>query len=194
MASGLHVPAARAESRPRFSEIRCSESFSNLAANRCPKIRASEALYRAAIVQRTGEKWPIGERDGRTGRPRGPELIAKTTPSLGPTKGRQSNGETYLLRPWRRERNWDPTFSRQSGWRVSRMASLRQRPSHRSALRASSDRAGPRGRSGVIGLQISPTPRTASIHGHAACLNRRSPLLDLVFDKFLEVLGGPTFG
>jgi hypothetical protein len=109
---GNRCSSARAAARPSIvKESRCSDSISNLAANRCPKIRSSEALYRAAIVQRNREKWPIGERDGRTGRPRGPELIAKTKPSLGPTKGASRTERYHLLRRWRRETNCIPTFS-----------------------------------------------------------------------------------
>jgi Sigma-70, region 4 len=45
---------AWALSFPRFRGG--SESTSNLAANRCAKTQASEALYRATIVQRSREK------------------------------------------------------------------------------------------------------------------------------------------
>jgi len=95
----------------RGASSRCSESISNLAGNRCPKIRASEALYRIAMVQRTGEKWPIGERDGQTRRPRGPELIAKITPSLGPTKGASRTEKYHLLRHWRTERDSNSRYA-----------------------------------------------------------------------------------
>src|SRR5712672_427300 len=66
-----------------------SEKTSNLAPDRCPKIWAREALYRAAVVQRLGEKGPIRERNRRKRPPLGPEVLAKTTPTSGLLDRRQ---------------------------------------------------------------------------------------------------------
>jgi hypothetical protein len=69
-------------------------------------------------------KMAIGERDGRTGGPRGPELIAKTTPSLGPTRGASRTEKYHLLRRWRREWDSNPRY----GFPYTRFPSVRLKP------------------------------------------------------------------
>jgi len=82
---GARIRRSAAASRPRIPKHghvhdRYSERSSNQVPNRCPKIWTCEALHRAAMVQRLGEKWPIRERKRRKGPPSGTEILVKTGP------------------------------------------------------------------------------------------------------------------
>src|SRR5882672_1322471 len=78
--------------------------------DKCPKIRASEALYRVAIVQRSGEIWRIRERDGRTGPSRGTEVVAQIPPSVARMSGGRRAEKWRQLVWWRREWDSNPRY------------------------------------------------------------------------------------
>src|SRR5262249_28153845 len=59
-----------------------SEIISNSWGSGCLRLGASECLYQAALVHRSGEKRPIGERGSQRGPYTSPEVIAKTARPL----------------------------------------------------------------------------------------------------------------